>query len=230
MIPDKFLRRMFLPFSLTLRSGPLRGNKWIVSSGISFLKGTYEPEKSEAVVNTIKKGEVILDVGAHIGYFSLLMAKCAGSKGKVYSFEPRGINQLFLKKHIRINKFKNIEVIEKAISDGMGNESFSTKHGTGTGRLSDSGDLRVETTSIDIFCKEREISPTFIKIDIEGGEVKALNGAKVTLNKLKPTVLLATHGDELDEYCDKFLCDLGYKSLDLNQLKGDKEVLYTYQA
>ncbi len=76
-------------FCLIIRAGPLKGHKWIVSTSVNFLKGNYEPQKTLCVEQVIQQGMVAVGVGAHVGYYSLILAKGVGKTGAVYSFEPR---------------------------------------------------------------------------------------------------------------------------------------------
>ena len=76
-----------------VKDGPLKGRKWIVSTGWNFTRGQYEVKKTAAVERVVRNGDVVYDVGAHVDYFSLIMAQSAGSGGHVYSFEPRPLNR-----------------------------------------------------------------------------------------------------------------------------------------
>ncbi len=215
------------PFHLRIKSGPLKGYKWIPSSGSKFIKGTYEPEKTEALGRVLRQGDIAFDVGAHVGYFSILMSKIIGSSGCIYSFEPRGINLSFLERHIKINNCTNIKVINSAVGSSNGKALLETRTGTGTGRISLSGNISVNIISLDAFCSQN-ISPTFIKIDVEGGEYDVLIGAAKTIDKYKPRIVLATHGPELDEQCISWLTGKGYVTYAVNQPKGDKENVFIH--
>ncbi len=81
---------------LKIRSGPLEGRKWKASSGIRFIRWTYKPKNVEAIQKTVREEDVAYDVGAHVGYFSVLMGDLVGSGGKVIAFEPRGLNLGYL--------------------------------------------------------------------------------------------------------------------------------------
>ncbi len=86
---------------LPILSGQLRGKKWIVGSGgkiIRFLTTTYERRLTHMSQIYIKEGDVVFDIGAHVGYFTLLFSVLVGNNGKVYSFEPNKRNFEILKK------------------------------------------------------------------------------------------------------------------------------------
>ena len=77
----------------------------------------YEPDQTEIVKKYVHEGDIVIDVGAHVGYYTLLMAQLVGKNGKVYSFEPDPVNFQLLKKSVEINEFENVILIQKAVSD-----------------------------------------------------------------------------------------------------------------
>lgn len=87
-----------------IKSGVIANYKWIKNSGCpEFPEGTYENEIVEHFYNHALKSNVIFDLGAQLGYYSLIASKAVGNKGKVYAFEPLPFNISHLKKHISIN-------------------------------------------------------------------------------------------------------------------------------
>ncbi len=224
----EFFKWMLYPTSIKIMSGPLAGYKWIPSSGSNFIRGTYEPEKTSAICKMVKRGDTVLDIGAHVGYFSILMSKLVEDTGWIYSFEPRRINFTFLKRHIHINNCKNITVFEKAVGGYDGEALLETRTGTGTGKISNTGNIKVGITSIDsLYSRNPDLRrPTFMKIDVEGGEVEVLKGAAFTIHAHKPRIILATHNSELDEECNQWMKNEGYYSEEINQMVGDKETVY----
>ncbi len=222
------LKMSFSSITSKIKSGPLKGYNISLLSGSGFVRGNYELEKTDAILNAVKPNDIVLDVGAHIGYFSMLMSKIVGDSGRIYSFEPRPLNHKMLTKNIEVNNCSNVTIIKSAIGNFTGEVNFDATTGTGTGHVSNDGNISVAITTIDKFCSSEDVKPSFIKIDIEGGEVEALHGAKQTILKYKPTILLATHGDDLDKQCEIFLTEKGYLGEDINQLKGDKETVWKY--
>lgn len=216
------------PITVKIKSGPLKGYKISLLSGTGFISGNYEPEKTNTIINSVKPNDIALDVGAHIGYFSMLMSKIVGSNGHVYAFEPRPLNQKMLSKNIEVNNCANVTILTSAIGNFIGKVNFDATTGTGTGHVTEDGNISVSITTIDNFCNEKNIKPSYIKIDIEGGELDALNGAEQTIIKFKPKILLATHGYEIDKECDVWMRDKGYSGKDINQLTGDKETIWIH--
>ena len=221
-----FFKILLFPIVVRIKDGPLKGGKWILSSGINFILGKYEPEKTRAVSERVKKNYVIYDIGAHVGYFTVLMSKLSGSKGKVFAFEPRPINLLFLKKHLRINNCGNVVLTESCVGATQGDCQFNTRTGTGTGHVSIDGNLKTTMIVLDELYESNDISaPDFIKIDVEGGEFEVLNGAKYIIEKHRPTILLATHSEGLHRQCLLFLEKYDYKFIAIDQEKGDVETI-----
>ncbi len=213
---------------LKIRSGPLEGRKWKASSGIRFIKGTYEPKNVEAIQKTVKADDVAYDVGAHVGYFSVLMGDIVGRGGKVIAFEPRGLNLGYLQRHVSVNNCDNIEIVSKAVGDHSGHAKLETRTGSGTGYVSDTGDEEIEITSIDELVESGTLPPpTFLKIDVEGGEMAVLRGAQKVIETQRPRMILATHGDEIDAECRALLREWNYDMQDIDHESGTKEMIVT---
>jgi len=211
-----------------IRRGPLKGARFSVASGINFLKGAYERDKTEALMRTAAPGDVCYDVGAHIGYFSLVMSKIVGAAGQVYAFEARPRNAVFLRRHLAANDAANVAVVQAAVSRAGGTARFETRSGSGTGRLSDAGNIGVDTLALDEIVDGKAYRfPDFIKIDIEGGETDALLGARRTIERCRPKMLVATHDDEKTAFAKSFLEELDYRCEVINPdaVKGDLEIL-----
>lgn len=216
------------PLMLRIRSGPLEGRKWKASSGIRFVKGTYEPKNVEAIQKTVRENDVAYDVGAHVGYFTVLMGDIVGSEGKVIAFEPRGLNLGYLQKHVSVNNCENIEIISKALGDHSGHAMLETRTGSGTGYVSDTGDEEIEITSIDELVDSGALPPpTFLKIDVEGGEMAVLRGARKVIDRQRPRMILATHGDAIDAECRALLREWNYDMQDIDHESGTKEMIVT---
>jgi FkbM family methyltransferase len=173
--------------------------------------GSYEYEKQKLFEKVIKKGSVVLDIGAHVGYYSLLAAVLVGRDGLVYAFEPIPRNLNFLKRHSEMNKFNNIKILDIAVSDHQGMIHFEEGSHSTMGHISSSGKIQVATNSLDNLVSQKTIiAPDFIKIDVEGAELSVLQGGKELLVEKQPTIFLATHGPDIHRQCCDFLASLGY--------------------
>ena len=85
-----------------------------------IINGSYESRTTEMFRKVVKKGDVVVDIGANMGYFTLLASRLVGREGKIYAFEPEPVNYGLLVKNIGINGYKNIVPVQKAVSDRTG--------------------------------------------------------------------------------------------------------------
>jgi FkbM family methyltransferase len=193
---------------LPILRGPLRGFRWLVATRSSFLFGTYEPTQTQLFQELVKPGDVVYDIGAHFGYYTLLSSKLVGDGGKVIAFEPSPANLVRLYRHINLNDRKNVQVLELAVSDHEGIAHFETRTGSGVGHLADDGPLEVKLTTLDSLTQFP--LPQVMKIDVEGAEVGVLNGAKTLFARCKPLIFLSLHGDDLKTSCMSLLSGYGY--------------------
>ena len=150
----------------------------------------------------VAEGGVVLDVGANIGMYSMMFARWVGATGHVYSFEPAPESLRALRDHVLLNELADrIDVIGQAVSDEIGEASFYAHSASGENslnphfaqRVAGASSVRVPVTTIDEFCGTRGIRPSLLKIDIEGFEFSAVRGARETLKKYRPTVIVELH-------------------------------------
>ena len=135
---------------MPILQGPLRGWWWVVGAGShGYWLGSYEQAKSGLFVRGIRPGEVVYDVGANAGYYTLLAASATGREGRVVSFEPLPANLKFLRQHIALNGLKQVEVFEAAVSDHAGETFFEVAASRSMGRISERGNLPVRLVALD---------------------------------------------------------------------------------
>ncbi len=203
---------------LPIMQGALKGRKWIKGSSINGCwLGTYEFDKQQLFQKYVKPGMVIYDVGANAGFYTLLSSILTGERGKVLAFEPVPQNIYYIKRHIELNKIVNATIIEKAVSDKISKLKFTLGSNLSMGHFSDSGEIEVETISLDDFVKQGNPLPDLIKMDIEGAEYQALEGTKEILRTKKPVIFLATHGHQTKTNCVSLLDRYNYKIESLGQ-------------
>ena len=144
--------------------------------------GILEREQTKLFIENIKEGMTIIDIGANIGYYTLIAAKLIGKrKGKVYAFEPELSNFNLLIKNIKLNNYKNVIPILKAVSDQNGQIKLFLSESNREGhRIYNFKEgrrfIKVETITLDNFFKNKEKEIDVIKMDIEGAEIAALKG------------------------------------------------------
>jgi FkbM family methyltransferase len=223
-----FFKILFSNFYVKIKSGPLKGKKWIATSGGKFVQGDQETYKTDAFAKNFSAGDVLFDIGAHFGYYSAIAATINNGSGRIFAFEPRPMNANFFRKHMKINDFKNVTLIEAAVGESDKDVQFDTGHGSATGYVSNDGDLRVKQVSIDRMVKDGSLpSPDFIKIDVEGGEIEVLNGSKEIISRYRPKLIIATHNPECYQYVIEFLNRnmYHYEVLNPGSVKGDTEII-----
>ncbi len=161
-----------------------------------YIEGIQEPLETRLVYELVRPGNVVLDIGANIGYYTLLLSKLVGSEGKVYAFEPAPETYQLLKKNVRENRGNTLGQIylnEVAASDHAGiGKLFINEYNKGNNRLYGSEKLRSVPIKLaridDIVPKHQRID--FIKMDIEGAEVLALRGMQRMIERDKPTIIM----------------------------------------
>lgn len=198
--------------TLPILTGPLKGARWIVGASVrSCLLGSFEAELQKTFTDVVKPGDVVFDIGANVGFFTLLSASLVGPAGSVVAFEPLPEAAAYLHRHLVLNDITNVRVVGAAVSDRSGQGSFFVAQHNSLGRLAHDGRLSVDVVTIDEWLKRGIVPPpNSLKIDVEGGEDAVLRGARDLLSRHRPTVLLATHGYDRHEYCCTFLQNLGY--------------------
>jgi len=153
--------------------------------------GNYEIKETMMLKNLIKEGMIIVDIGANIGYYTLLASKCTGCQGKVYAFEPEPDNFRLLSRNVSLNHADNIVAVNKAVSNKAGkcrlfiDRKFLGSHSLSAGNLEtkkNAESISVETVSLDSFFNEtRNID--LIKMDAQGAEGMIIDGGMKTLKR-----------------------------------------------
>jgi FkbM family methyltransferase len=158
---------------------------------------TWNMEEYRAFKADVSAGDVVLDIGANLGAYSLLLAQWVGPAGRVYAFEPAPETRRGLERHVRLNHCSDrVSISAEAMSASRGFGQFRASGLQGDNRLVNSGvagSIPVRTTSIDEFCSVHYLAPSLIKIDVEGAELDVLKGASRTI---------AARGDALALYVE----------------------------
>jgi len=173
-----------------------------------FISGQWEPYESQLMANLLRPGMTFIDVGAHVGYYSLLAARAVGPTGQVIAFEPSPDNYALLTENIELNNLAHtIRAENVALDERSGERSlYLSTFNTGDHRiystLSDDDQMfnagaqrnsvRVSVRSLDEYLSERNIgSVDMIKIDVQGAEMAVLSGMRKTLSS-NPNIILFT--------------------------------------
>ena len=194
-----FLYRHFRPSGITLIN--VEGHKMYVDpedmslSAKLLMGGVYERQKTELFKKMVKEGMVVVDLGANIGYYTLMAARLVGESGRVFAFEPEPNNYALLVKNIEANGYSNVIPMRKAVSNKNGEiKLFLAPEARDTSRIYDSQNGResmvIKATCLDEFFKDYDGNIDFIKIDIEGAEMLALEGMTETIRRNKKLVII----------------------------------------
>ena len=214
----------------------IEGRKMYLDDGDALflsINGIHENIITNLIKKEIHSGDIVVDIGARIGYYTLQFANLVGPTGKVYAFEPEPKNFELLKKNVQINKYDNVVLIQKIVSDKDGIvEFFISKFDSIGNKLFKSNEagssIKIESTTLDEYFKDLKEKIDFIKMDIQGGEGKAILGMKNLLKENKnlkiiqewwPDALKQNNTNPEDHL--KFLQHIGYKIYEIDGTKKD---------
>ena len=159
-----------------------------------FLFGLYDRQELELVRERLGGGDFV-DVGAHVGLYTVTAALATG--GRVLAFEPNPAARAQLAENIRLNERRNVLVVPKAVGAEPGrallhvpatpDPSFSSLE---AGRFAEGAPVDVEVTTVDAEVEAAGLRPTVVKVDVEGGELGVVEGMARTLATHRPTLLV----------------------------------------
>lgn len=209
----------------------------------------YEPVETEMVKRVVKSGDVALDIGAHIGYYTLILSRLVGEKGHVYAFEPCEKNYVVLKKNVEVNKCRNVTLVNKAVSDTTGKAimvgwSVRQRESLAESTNKEENLVEVESIRLDDFFAHNACDVDFIKIDVEGHEFHALKGGSDLLRRSRNLSIVsefgpvAMRGDGGDPNCfldflienDFRLCYFDIKKNGLLQIDDVSAIVHKYDG
>jgi FkbM family methyltransferase len=197
----------------------------------AFWLCTHEPAVQSVLQRIVRRGMTVYDVGAYIGFFSLMLARLCGADGRVFAFEPEPANFQRLKRHIDYNSICNVIALEMAVLESSriaylekvypSFDSRMAEETLGNGTLGDKNNrqqgtvAKVTAISLDDFVHEQaNPAPDVIKIDVEGAESKVLLGAGRILKEARPIIVCETHGDARHQEVCQILNEHAYRIFD----------------
>jgi FkbM family methyltransferase len=217
--------------TVTIPDGPNAGLRLHVDQSMPlyyWLKESHDQDLVRELQSRIAPGMVVMDVGANIGYNTMMFARWVGAAGRVLSFEPDPMNMQRLRRHCEINELKGVELLPLALSDQEGQLRFAAI-GQGQSRVltNDTADndetvmveaVRMDDVAVSLGLERLDA----IKIDVEDHEVAVLRGCEETLGRFKPFVLIEVHSVESLIGCSAVLRKLGYtvEPIDSPELYG----------
>jgi FkbM family methyltransferase len=197
-------------------------------------EASFEPEVRQEVMRIASRRVNVIDIGANIGYFTVLMSKLIGPEKRVFAFEPQERIVVRLRRNIELNAPCNVEVFPIALSDKqgtvifnvppVGNEAFGSIHANG--RFDVMNTIEVKTERLDnVMSKLGNPEIGLIKMDAEGAELPILRGAeKLLSSSRKPDLIFEANEDNCQPfgYCVfdllSYVHSRGYR---LRQLDGE---------
>lgn len=219
----KVLRKFFLPILKKINIGDISIRHHFTNDSIKlhFFKhkgywyhGRKREKESMALFSKlVNKNDTVVEIGGHIGYISLFLAKLIGDSGKLFVFEPGENNLPYIRKNIKGKE--NICLVEKAISEKAGTVSFFIDDLTGQNNSLNKDyevfknnnkasytksayqEVIIQAITLDDFVSARNLKVDFIKMDIEGAEILAVRGMQKILIENPPIMMIEiTDGKE----------------------------------
>ncbi len=196
-----------------IQSGPMTGLKLAVSEHISHahVSGSYEIATQSAIDSILKPNFVCYDLGASIGYLSLLMAS---RTKQVFAFEPAPHAQAEIRKHLAANNLTNVEIVPSPVSDCERTVEFSLTDNAYGSRITTTAtewpSLKLQTLTLDDFVSNHPF-PDFLKMDVEGEEGRVFEGARSILKERRTSFCCELHSREAALHVETILHEYGYK-------------------
>ena len=167
----------------------------------ALASGNLEFSVQEALVRHLERGAVMYDIGANLGFFSLVAARLLGPEGRVYAFEPAPDNAAAITRNARLNQLENIDVIPRAVSSRGGTARLQVVDDQSWSRLEEFGEhpdtervLEVATVTIDELVQSGALPPpAVVKIDVEGAELAVVEGMAATIERYQPAIVCELH-------------------------------------
>lgn len=205
--------------TVRIAEGPLKGLSLVLTNNISHahIRGTYEIEVASGLDAVIRPGAICYDLGASIGYFTILLARKAGH---VFAFEPAPHAVRDLQRQIDANRFENVTVVPTPVSDSVKTVEFSLTPSACGSRIVEGEcrwrTLRMQTITLDEFVRSHP-APDLMKIDVEDEEDRVLAGARQILREKRPVICCEIHSERAAHQVHSILLDHGYR---LNLMNG----------
>lgn len=184
------------PFSLrggVFWSKPL--NAWFYAGDVYALECMLHLPRYEPV-GWLAPGprDVVLDIGADVGWYTIQASQAVGNEGQVIALEPDAHNAAQLEKNLRLNKLSNVRVVRKAAWSHSGSVNWQSSEVAVWHKVSPEGSAQVEAVTVDALVEQSGLRRVdWMKLDVEGGEVEVLRGARHTLEQFHPVLLIEVH-------------------------------------
>lgn len=200
-----------------IASGPAKGMLIdVAGSRPTYVLGKAEPEIQSFLAEHIRPGDVVLDVGANVGFFTLMAAALTGPSGHVVAFEPSPKNATALRANLAANRLTTVQVVEAAVAAEEGQCTLHMNESNQEASLVNAlghESITVQTVTVDSEMRRLGLAPNVIKIDVEGAEDDVIRGMRSTLEEARPTIVCEMHVGipQLDDPVPATLKAAGYQ-------------------
>lgn len=188
-----------------------------------YFFGVYEETTVRWFCRTLKPGMTVLDIGAHVGQYSLIAASHVGTTGRVHSFEPNPASFARLSANVALNSFQNVTTHALAVSDCPGEATLYVPQHDNLGEASlqpcmpGMVEQRIRCVTLDEWAQTADLGDEaridLIKIDVQGLEGKVLRGGRETLRRFKPLIVC--------EFEERWLQGVGSSSVELKKMLSE---------
>jgi len=227
--PTRAVFRLLMPPDESpILFGPLRGKSFRASRYVRL--GIHERSVETLLVDYLKPGNVFYDIGANVGYFSLLAAELCGPEGHVYAIDPTPNNIKIIRHNLDTNGISHYTLIEKAVSNQSGSGKLTVLDGTkaylATG--DDDAAIPIEMIALDDLSRQQR-PPNVVKIDVEGAESRVIEGATETLKRAPGlTLIIEVHDEANDQRVRALLQDADYQITSVEAINQRRTSRYPY--
>jgi FkbM family methyltransferase len=199
--------------------GPLRGYRLVLGPDDRklYILGLYERRITEILRRECTKGGTAIDLGSHVGYFTLLLASLTRNGGRVVAFEPNPSNAERIRRTLALNHLGHVTLVEAAVSDRSGSMQFAVEETGSMGRLVSSPEsmpssVRVSVVSLDDVAGEHDLeNVSVIKMDIEGAEAGAIHGMRRLIGRCRPVIVCEWHPHRANAGYRETFDSVGYR-------------------
>jgi FkbM family methyltransferase len=183
----------------------------------AFTVGTDEEAVQDELARTLAPGAVVYDVGANVGFLTLIAARLVGPAGHVYAFEPIPANAAAIERNVALNGLANVTVLELALSNHEGEAVLHIPDVNQGAALADvdhgfdpADEITVRIAALDALRLQEQLrDPDVVKLDVEGAELLVLDGMRATLREHRPALICELHHTR--EAIEALLPALGYE-------------------
>ncbi len=226
----RLLKRSGMTPSGTIIVGPGCGLRFDPGpSNSDYASGDNELPVQQALADHLRARSVFYDIGANVGFLTVLGARLVGPQGMVYAFEPVPSNAAYVRRNVQANGFTQVQVIEKAVSNCSGVGELNLAKYSGGAALASvdappdaAGTLQVDVVTIDELVEHHGLKPpAVVKIDVEGAEFEVLEGMEATAKRHRPVIVVEVDAAEAESLrhkqaaCEQWLRSCGYQVKEL---------------